>query len=339
MDEVYLETGRETLPMPDELKLSGGQTKALQALTNECRGLAGRDLTRVVHSQLLDDADLTSAWFEIKARRVMAGDSDFENQVVFVQPGRAVWLLTHWETAPGSPDSQEGLQVLREQLRQIQLNPRQAGRILWPVHNAKADHWTLLSLYRRPQPDPAGAPFLWEVQYRDSLIVPAKSSQKIASAALTLLREVLGADQLAQNSLVSVPCAKQSGSTECGFMLMAWVEETVRLMRGEGVRRVNTSNFCQAAKRLTKWNQSAQAAWDKGKKKVKVEKPEVTAAPAVSSVGPTAISQAKGMPIVASQREESAYGCSRCRWAKAGCLSCSPAHMARYWHSKDSQTK
>ena len=334
VDEVYEQTGSERLPLPDELRLPAGQPSWLQTLKLDCRRQAGSDLEKVKPNQLLQDSDLQAAWCEIQARRMIAGDKDFESQAVFIQPARGKWLVDAWKTAPGSPDTQEALDGLRQQLREIVARDRQAGCIFWPVHNSQADHWTLLTLFRRPQPDGAAQSCKWEVQYRDSLRVPAQSSKKLAQAALAVLREAMGESVFAHSSLVMTASAKQAGNSECGFFVMCWVEEAVRQLRGEGVHRLSTRNFSQMAARITKWSQSVMTAYKSSQKTaVKAEK-----AAAVSSVEDTEISKAvKKEPLQVVVVDQPVLGCSKCRYSKSGCLSCCPVKAYAYWHKKDSQ--
>ena len=332
--ELYLLTGSETLPMADDLKFTGGQTNAMLALKLQCRRQADEDLKAVKHTQSLSDADVTSAWYEIQARRLLSGDADFQHQAVYIQPARGSHLLEHWQKSPGSPDSQQGLQTLRDQLEPVLSQPRQMGFILWPVHNVRASHWTLLSLYRRPQPDSTAPAFLWEVQYRESLTVAAESSKVLARTALVLLREALTDSQMAQKNLQQVKTASQIGNTACGFFVAAWMEEAVRQLRGEGVFRVDVTTLNQTAKRLTKWAQAVQTAWKRHHNLpdkavlVKTEQPRGAA----SSVQMTAISEAVGQPVAAAKIEPAEiYGCSRCSHAAVGCDRCSPVKLAKKW--------
>ena len=280
------------------------------------------------------DADLVSAWFEMTARRVLAGDTDFASQVVFVQPVQTAWTVAEWDKSPGSPDAQMGVQRVRELVQPVLADRMQSGFVLWPVHNREADHWTLLVLQRRQQDAQDSQPFKWEAQYRDSVSPAVKSSLKKAQTGLAILREAIGQTEFAYSQPVQCETAKQSGSHECGWYTICWMEEIVRQARGEGIFRLDTQNLQPIAARLTKWNQAVQTAWKKLTDKDSVaEKPDPV--PAKTSVK---VSSAVGkppkpvqdVPLTIVEESQPEYGCSRCKYAKTGCLSCNPVKMAKW---------
>ena len=103
---------------------------------------------------------------------------------------------------------------------------------------------------------------------------------------------------------------------------------------------MDVKNLSQTAKRLTKWAASVQTAWQKEQKKdqaggaksakaAKKVKKEPTGE-AASSVEVPIISTAEGEPVQAGSGTGETWGCSHCKWAQTGCLSCNPAKMARY---------
>ena len=260
---------------------------------------------------------------------MLAGDTDFDSQVVFVLPVQIAWAVAEWEKAPGSPDAQLGVQQVRKKMQPVLADRMQSGFVLWPVHNSEADHWTLLVLQRRQQVAPDSEPFKWEAQYRDSISPAVKSSLKKARTGLAILREAIGQDDFAYSQPVQCETARQEGSHECGWFAICWMEEIVRQARGEGIYRVDTQNLQPLSSRLTKWNQAVQTAWKKVAAKEE-DKPVAAPVKVSATVVHTPPKPVQKVPLTIVEASQPEYGCSRCKYAKTGCLSCNPVKMAKW---------
>ena len=331
-DRLYQLTGKEKLPLseiaPDM------RTCTLQ---QKQRGLAasGAQLqTKLKANSLLETPELGAAWEELGFRAASKGDAWPNSLAAFLNPVVSSLWLEHWKKSPGSPDSQEDLETCRTNIAGVVSQPRQAAFVALPV--TAGGHHTLLLLVRQATPDSQGEPNRLVVVYKDSL--PGKGSQACrqhAQIGLSFLSAAFGPGSLAQTVVPPLaPSAKQTDSHSCGFWVTNWVEEEYRLLRGEGVFRL-TDKFTAKAESLNRYNKAVMAAREKPVAAAKSRPAPLpvltTGCPAQPSV--PAASQPTVLPPSAPLSQCDMWGCSRCRWAQAGCASCNPAKMAAK-HSK-----
>ena len=104
-------------------------------------------------------------------------------------------------------------------------------------------HWTLLTLWRAATPEGQAEAEKMTVTDRDALPKPLAACQQKAHVALSLLIAAIEGFTGAPCGLGPVlpapaPSAKQDNNTACGYFCLAWMEEDLRLLRGDGVRSV-----------------------------------------------------------------------------------------------------
>ena len=199
-------------------------------------------------------------------------------------------------------------------------------------------HWTLLTLWRAATPEGQAEAEKIIVTYRDALPKPSAACQQKAHVALSLLIAAI-------EGFTGAPCglgpvlpapafsAKQTNSTVRGYFCLTWMEEDLRLLRGEGVRRL-PEVFVNRAADLSRWfkricaeskrvveaanAKAAQARAAKAASKAPAPLP-----PPASGPAPDPLSL-PGPPV--NTKETS--GCSRCRFRLSGCDKCNPYKMA-----------
>jgi hypothetical protein len=218
--------------------------------------------------------------------------------------------------------------------RPVVAHPEEKAFIQLPVH--AGGHWTLLTFLRRSP----GAKL--ELLYRDSLWQVHQACQLRAKTALALMKEVLGADNLAQQELPHrTPCGVQGDVTSCGFWVMKNWEEDYRWLRGEGAFRL-PHKFGDKAFDLARWNDLILAAKPKAAPKAQPKaSPEPLPAPLPAPSAPAA-SSADPVPLPpppAPLAHTNIWGCSKCRHSQAGCALCNPEKMAKYADRYGSTTR
>ena len=346
VDRVYPLTGKEKLGLPED-------TPDLKTATKEVKQRAmaacgGQVKVQIKPDTLLETPELGSAWEELGFRAVKAGDQWPHPQAVFLNPTLSGFWLTNWGHSPGSPESQEALVLAREQVQGLVNQPRQAGFCAFPI--CAGGHYTLLLLVRQATPDDQTEPNKLAVVYKDSLVGDKgrghQACRKAAQTALSFLVACFGPGLLSQEALPPLSASgKQKDSNSCGFFCLAWLEEEYRQLRGEGVFRLSY-NFRKKAASLTRWNRVIQAECEKVK--AATEAREAAKKQAASSSGPPPVvdlttgcpaqpsvqpsSEALVVAPTAPLSQSEVFGCSRCRYAKSGCVSCNPAKMAAFAH-------
>ncbi len=111
--------------------------------------------------------------------------------------------------APGSPESQEALQVIRKEVQAVLDQPRQQAFVAWPL--CHAGHWALLLVTRQAAREGQEQPDKPQLRYQDSLTRPSERCRKQAQVAVSIAREAFGQEQFAQRSLPEpAPSAKQA---------------------------------------------------------------------------------------------------------------------------------
>ena len=90
--------------MPEELKFQPVYQSLLNELKLQCRSQAGEDLRKETVKDQLSDSDVVAGWFEISARRLLAGDAGIGRQMQFVKPLETGWITREWMAGKGSPD-------------------------------------------------------------------------------------------------------------------------------------------------------------------------------------------------------------------------------------------
>ena len=333
LEEVYQLTGKEKLPLPERLP-------NLQKLTKQEKEAAREAAAGVLQLKLtalskLESGDLDAAWHELRFRARVSGDSWPLTQLICLNTQEADFWLSAWSQSPGSPEAQQAVAQAKAELAPLLANPAEAALLFWPV--CAGGHWTLLSLKRLASEQ---GDHKLTVCYNDSLPITHKACLTRASSALTFLLEVLGRDSLANHQVPEPGCSgKQKDATACGFFVLNWLEEGYRWLRGEGVHRL-TEDFKAKAADLQRWNNTvAKAVFVPGAKaaSMKAAVGAVLAKAASSSAAPTPLpvpAPASPLPLpgppLNSQEE---WGCSRCRGAKTGCLTCNPSKSMKY-HAK-----
>ena len=100
----------------------------------------------------------------------------------------------------------------------------------------------------------------------------------------------------------------QTDGNSCGFHVLQWTEEQYRLLRGEGQFRL-TEKFTNQAADLNRFFKAVMILQHKESKQAAKSGPLPLAGPPLS--------------------QSELFGCSRCRYAKTGCLSCNPEKALR----------
>ncbi len=132
--------------------------------------------------------------------------------------------VRHWLRSPGSPESQEALEVLQKDAEGVLSQPRLAAFVCFPV--CAGGHWTLLSLTRAATPDGHEQPNKLVVAYQDSLPgLPSQICKARATAALGLAVQVFGEQQTQTVLPEQARSAKQTDGHSCGFFVLSMMEE------------------------------------------------------------------------------------------------------------------
>ena len=177
----------------------------------------------------------------------------------------------------------------------------------------------------------------WRVTFYDSLPESSLKVRNYANSALAALATVLGEDNVADNVLPPPSdCHKQADSFHCGWFVLGWIEELYRLYRGEGVWRANltVTGMRECCLKVNKFAKSAVGykadkglAADAHEKAALAVKPEESASAAASAGVAAAAAEGAKTKVTGGPKVVEVFGCSRCRWAKGGCLSCNPDKM------------
>ena len=188
-----------------------------------------------------------------------------------------------------------------------------------PCHAGR--HWTLLTLWRAATPEGQAEAEKLTVIYRDAMPKPSVACQQKAHVALSLLIAAIEGSTGAPCGLDPVlpapaPSAKQQYSTACGYFCLAWMEEDLRQLRGEGVRRL-PEVFVHRAADLSRWFKRICAESKRAVEAANVKAAQARAAKAASPApapltvasGPAPVPlPLPGAPVISSET----WGCSRC---------------------------
>ena len=313
---VYELTGKERLPLTE--KLPDLRTVPLSQ-KREALTMAGGQLEVKITAQTeLETPELAASLAELSLRATKAGDQWPNPRLVVVNPVEAGLALGFWQTAPGSPDSQRALAELKKELQPVLDRPDEEASVCWPL--CSNGHWTWLNFRRPAKPPSQAEPNKWEAVYRDSLSAPSVLCRDHAVSAYSMAVQLFGAGSLASLNLPPVQRdTVQSDGTSCGFHCINWTEQEYRRIRGEGQYRL-PEKFTQKAEDLSKFFKTVMAA----KPKPAQPKPAQSAEPAPPLPPPLQPPPAQApLPLAGPPASQSgSFGCSRCRWSPAGCLSC-----------------
>ena len=183
---VYELSGLEVLGMREELPDLRLVSNSEKALCSAACGVAPKQLKS---GALLDDAHMMAGWHEIILRANGRQRGLLPSKNVAVVPAQTgQMLLDYFQSAPGSAVCAELICAISENLPPVEPGP--ASLLAWPLCHPLAKHWTLL-LCKRNLDSPA-----WEVTYYDSLPMPAVRCRELASVALSVLKHILGSENL-----------------------------------------------------------------------------------------------------------------------------------------------
>ena len=169
-------TGKERVAMSERLgdlrTVSLSQKKAALTL---CGGQLEAKLTAQTE---LETPEVAASLTELGIRATKAGDQLSLPGFLAVSPVVAQCALNLWQSAPGSPESQEPFAALKKSFQPVLDHPDLEASVCWPLcsHN----HWTWLCFRRAASKD--SEPNKWEAVYRDSLVKPVSDARTMQSA-------------------------------------------------------------------------------------------------------------------------------------------------------------
>ena len=218
--------------------------------------------------------------------------------------------------------------------------PRLACTVLMPVHTDAPEHWSLLSLTRRGQPDQSQEPKKFEVEYFDSMASPDARCMAVASNCLRLLQKLLGPAAVAMPELplqASNRSLKQKDGFSCGYWTLRQAEALYRQHRGEGWRCLDIPDLTWQRGEWNRWLSHLRTHIHSKKKQhekpltaeesqQKKQKLDAAVAVAKASEGNACTSLSLPPPPLPDQGVAALfYGCPKCRHAPRGCAQCNPA--------------
>ena len=333
--DLYLLTGKEKVPLPEKTPALNKVKKQLQELALTACG--GKVRAGVKRTTLLESPELNAAWHEL-GFRVMASGGQWPCRLFTALNIQEMdFAIVHWGKSPGSSESREAVTQTRSVLAAQMLEEREAACAQLPIHGG--GHWTLLTLSRAATPEDQAEPNKLSVTYRDSLRKPSAACLQKAHVALSFLLHVIGSDKVVQHVLPELaPSTQQDDVHSCGFYCLTWMEEDYREFRGEGRYRL-PENYLHKAADLSKWFKNLLAASSHAKqaKAAALAKAGLPDPPPLADAPPAAPAQpAVPLPLPGAPKSSSeVFGCSRCKYASIGCLSCNPAKTAK-WLAKTS---
>ena len=186
---------------------------------------AGGELKLVHAGDLLESAELQAGMEEIACR---AGPLKAGSLVLLLpqawQPCLQAFLVDN-DSLDFDQESQEHLHLLKWALEGAE-QPHNQCLILLPVHGHAPQRWTLLRLFRQ------SGSSQFQVQYWDSLPVPAENSRILAQASLNLFAHWLGPARLSDLVLpLTSVSRKQTDGWSCGLWCLVFAEQLVRQLR------------------------------------------------------------------------------------------------------------
>ena len=184
---MYLLTGEEKLPLPEETPDCRKASKALLQLSLTACG--GQVRPVVKHTTELESPELDAAWHELGFRCELAGEPWPNPLLVKLSITELDWRITEWAKAPGSADSLMALAATRTDLDAVLAEPRKAACVELPLHGG--GHWVLLTLWRPATPEGQDEAEKLVVTYRDALPMPSAACEKKAQVALSFLIEAI----------------------------------------------------------------------------------------------------------------------------------------------------
>ncbi|MCP4242190.1 MAG: hypothetical protein GY772_16670 [bacterium] len=267
--------------------------------------LAARQLQFVGPEKMLEGPELSASWQEVSLRGRLAGDSFQPGQVVFLEPHSTKLAANLWKA--GAVEAEEQAKEAREQLSFAR--EQQADcLILVPVHSEQPQHWTALVLSRE-----TGETF--QAVRHDSLSPGSANAALAAQTVFDFVRACIGPEKFSQSVLpAATTLVTQTDGWSCGFHTVSRLEEAYRQFRGEGWKRVYTQPN-QARVSLNRWLANVLQA----------VQPKAPLGPPPAP--PPETDPPEPLPLPGQEQAAAPsglWGCSRCRFSKAGCLSCCP---------------
>jgi len=293
------------------------------AQKQEAWTLAGGEVQQSLAGANLEGPELSMGWMDILLRGRQTGDRWAPDQVVYLEPHGLTASLHIWEQKDEARLS-EVLPSLQQDLR-LALTTDSPVLIVVPVQGAAPDHWTALTYLRQPGSKAFSA------SHFDSLgQVHANCRSQAESIHQFLL--FLGLTAEPELGLTQQPVLQTDGWS-CGYHCLNRLEELYRQFRGEGQKRVYTK-IEDRRQQVNRFAASTKEACSSAAAKAAAKAAAAKAAPLgppplppPASDPPPLLPQA-GLPKAAMP--SGVWGCSRCKFAQTGCLSCCPEKMLRH---------
>ena len=319
--------------------------------------LAGCAAEQTADGQLVEGPELSVSWMEVFLRGWQSGDRWAPGCVVYLEPHQTAASTAEWKSR--TELSEQALQELRKSLH-VAITSQEPCLVLAPIQAGGPDHWTALSFIRLP-----GKSF-FQAAHQDSLSEVHAGCRAQAVDLHDCLR-YLGLSTSQPDLPPTTLPVWQGDGWSCGWHTVSRFEELYSQFRGEGFRRsyATVSHRRQQTNRLAAavkmachkpaaaaGASSAAAAPAAGTSSAAAAAAAGTSSAAAAAAGASsaaaaaATAAALGPPPLPPPASEpvplpapgpvlaalptGSYGCSKCRWSQAGCLSCNAEKALKY---------
>ena len=305
--DIYLLTGQEKLPVPEQLPDLRKLTKEMKEAVREA---LGREWTHLEGMQHMEADGLAVAWHLVLSKHLLQKPQEAWQglEPVLVSPVPAEAASQAFKRDPSSEEAELALRGIKEQLAKVREQQTEAALIVAPVHSEAPSHWSLISMTR------AKGQIAWAVEYFDSMANTSIHSQYKAELLLIMIGSCIGQGSMPTELPSKVNERTQSDAWSCGYWVALRMEELLREYRGEGPKRVMPDHF----KLIRELNKFAAACQAPKTRQMQASQPSL---PVPRKPAPEPL---PGPGPSLAQMSKLSWGCAKCRFSKRGCRKCNP---------------